>query len=201
MKNRKSTMYGTVAFLLTVSAFLVCWKFIVPDYQKNQEEIAQVEEEIKQAKTKLESLKVTQKSLEEIGTLADDLLVAVPGDVDAPNLITELEALTAKHNTIIPSIQISNSSSFTSGGSSNAVDVSFSVSGSFADMNSIVTSLEKDIRFMNIQSLSLSAGGEEAGASGAMSLSVELTAYKRIDTSLTSQISDLSGIPKSFINK
>jgi Tfp pilus assembly protein PilO len=115
--------------------------------------------------------------------------VAVPGDKDSPNLITELEAMALKYKIIIPAIQIADGSkaaasatSATESASANAVSVSIAINGSFENLNAFVASIEKDIRFMNIKSLSITSNEEDPNK---MSLTLQIEAYKRPAAVLT----------------
>lgn len=174
MKKSTGPFYAGVAFLISLASFLYAWKLIIPKYNENKVALATIDSEIGSASKKLESLKTASKTLASLGEIPEQLSLAVPEDKDMPNLITELEALAAKNNIIIPAIQVTEGSGSGTGTSNNGVSVSFAVSGSFEEINNLIASLEKDIRFMNIKSVSISSGDE-----GSMSLSLQLEAYKR----------------------
>lgn len=193
--SSNSTFYGVFAFLIVAGSFLIAWKFILPNYQENKQKAAQLDVDIKYAKTKLDSLNTTKSSLFDLGDTVNQMLVSMPGDKDAPNLITELEAIGNTYGIVIPSIQISEaeSAAATDGigipitSSNNKVSVSFPASGKFEDIGKFIAALENDIRFMNINSLTLNKQeAKEGETSEIMGLSVSLTAYKYIDTSLSS---------------
>lgn len=190
MKRSNNVINIFIAVIIAAGSFAYSWKFILPDYQKNEQKLATTTAEIKNAKTKLESLKTAQGSLSDLGDLVNQMLIAVPADKDTPNLITELEAVTAKYKIALPTIQITDGaagSATTAAASSSSigsVSVSFSVNGSFDNIQKLIYDLEHDIRFMNVQSVSLtSASSEKSG--GQMSMSLQLTAFKRADTSLS----------------
>lgn len=182
--NNSKGFYATMAVLLTVASFIYAWKFIIPSYQKNLEAIAKTNKEIELAKAKLESLQKTKTSLDQLGDIVDRLFIAVPADKNTPDLITELEAIATKSETIIPSIQIADSSAPTAGAAPvagapvalpNAIAVSFSVNGTYENLNKMITALEKDIRFTNIKSLTFGASDDKK----TISLAVQLEVYKR----------------------
>jgi Tfp pilus assembly protein PilO len=188
MKKSSSAFYAGLAFLLSLAAFIYAWKFIIPSYHNNKVALATMENEIDSANKKLESLEQAKKTLDQLGDLPDQLFIAVPEDKDMPNLITELEALAKKHNIVIPSMQITDGTAASAAGGAagtavvqssgqDSISISFSVTGSFDELGGLINSLEKDIRFMNIKSVSLSSAEE-----GGMGLSVQLEAYKRTQT-------------------
>lgn len=189
MQKSNSGFYAAAAVLLTLASLFYVWKFILPEYQKTQGEIAQADKEISAGKLKLDSLQSTKVGLDGLGDLVDRLFLAVPEDKDTPNLITELEAIAAKSKMYLPSIQISDvaaSSTSTPADTSatatatqtavsglNPIGISLSVSGNFSQLNQFLTDLEKDIRFTNIKSTTLSSSDD------GMSLSVQIEVYKR----------------------
>ena len=187
MQKSNSGFYAAAAVLLSLASLFYVWKFILPEYQKTQGEIAQAEDEISAGKLKLDSLQSTKVGLDSLGDLVDRLFIAVPEDKDTPNLITELEAIATKNKMYIPSIQISDaaaSSASTSADASatttqtatsglNPISISLSVTGDFGQLNQFLTDLEKDVRFTNVKSVTLSSSDE------GMSLSVQMEVYKR----------------------
>lgn len=183
MQHNNSGFYAAAAILLTAASFLYSWKYLVPSYQKNLETLAKTNKEIELSKVKLESLQNTKNSLDQLGTIVDQLFISVPADKDAPDLITELEAIGVKNKIVIPSIQIADATAATPATAgtaapaptSNAIAVSFSINGSFEDLNHMITDLEKDIRFTNIKSLTFSSSSDNK----TMSLSVQLEVYRR----------------------
>lgn len=198
MKRSNSQFYGALAVMITIASFLFCWKFTLPSYRTSQQAIAQTEEETDQAKAKLESLKVAQKSIASLGDTVDNVLLSVPKDKDTPNLITELEALAAQYKLLLPSINISDASSAVAGNatalgttnSSDAVSVTFgSVESDFTNIHNFIASLEKDVRFMNIEETTITNNPE----TGKLSLSVKIKAFKSPDTSISSLVQSLGG--------
>lgn len=195
MHKSNTSFINAIAFIIMVAAFVISWKFIIPTYQTNQKQDAQLDIDIQYAKTKLSSLGTTKASLAKLGDTVNKMLVAVPADKDAPNLITELEVIAKANSLTIPAIQIGDVKATATVGadglpvasSGNTVDVSFAVEGSYDNLSKMVSSLENDIRFMNINSLALSKVQTETGSSSdKMSLTIQLKAYKFIDNSLAS---------------
>jgi len=188
-----------VEFII-VGCFLYSWKVIIPDYQNKLTLLSQVENETKSAKTKLESLDLAKGTLNKLGDIVDKMFVAIPSDKDTPNLITELEAIADKQDLILPGIQISEQTSQSETAvangvvsSSNAIPVSFTVEGSFTQLNNFIAALEKDVRFMNITSISVLKGSEEEDSLG---MSIQLEVFKRTSASLSaiSAVTDTSGL-------
>jgi Tfp pilus assembly protein PilO len=200
MKKNNSAAMAVLTVLIVVGCFVFIWKFILPDYTIKQQQIAQGNIDIENAQAKFDSLNKTKVTLGQLGDLVNQMLVAVPSDKDAPNLITELEAIAAKNNTTIPSINIASVSgptaltvSTTASGASS-VGVSFAVCGSFDDMHSMMAALENDLRFMDIQNVTLtqeaadSSSGSTGGDScaGKLSTAVQLQAFERTSASAAS---------------
>ena len=195
MKKDNSSAYLLLTFMIIVACFVVSWKLIIPKYQANLQQRDQLDIDIKNSSNKLDSLKTTQSSLNKLGDLVNKMLVAVPNDKDSANLITELEAIANTYTVTIPSIQITDkgSESNTITGSTgetpvsrNQVAISFSAYGSYLNLVSFIGSIEKDIRFMNIDSYSLTSSSDQKGESDEiMTLSIQITAYKHVNTSLS----------------
>lgn len=194
MKKNNYSSFVVLVLLIVAASFYFSWQFILPNYKQNRLELAKTNMEIDSAKEKLDSLKTAQSSLNSLGNMVDQMFVAVPKDADESNLITELEAIATKCQTYIPSIQIgtnsssssdSSANSFTdtaSAGSSNVIPISFSVNGSYENLNQFVTDVEKDVRFMDIKTLSLSV------SDGKASLSMQINSFKRPSTSLSASV-------------
>lgn len=190
-KKTNSAFYAGITVIIVIASFLYTWKFIIPQFGVNKAKSAALDTEISSASLKLDSLKKAQTSLTQLGDIPTQLSVAVPADKDMPNLITELEAIAAKYKMILPTISVSDGSSSAASTSSlgsatpasstapaNTVSVSIAVPGSFEAFTGLISDLEKDVRFMNIKSVSISSTTDEKGAT-IMSLSLQMEAYKR----------------------
>lgn len=186
MKRSNSTIYVAFVLLIIGACFVLSWQFLIPKYKTDKEQLMETNSDIDAARGKFDSLKTTQGSLTELGDLVNQMLVAIPEDADAPDLITELEAIGAKNRLVIPAISVLD------GETDNSVKISFAVNGDFANLSGLINSLEKDIRFMNINDISLSSGENKA-----MSLSIQLTAYKRTVSSSSASSSSLPVAPSS----
>ncbi len=180
MKRSNISVYIAVSLIVIAANFYLSWKIFLPKYKTTKNEIAQSNVEIESARDKLDSLKTAQASINDLGDVLDKMLTAMPEDVDMPNLISELEALSLKHNMIIPAIQIADSNS-TAPSSANSVPITFSSSGDYNTLTQFLISLEKDIRYMNAKAITLSMGGEDK-----ISMTLQLEAFKRANTSLSS---------------
>ncbi len=184
--NKVSTSNSVfIPVLLTVACFLLSWYMVLPDYYEARSELDVLEDEVLAARAKYSSLETTKTDLASMADVMDLIYVSVSKNTDEPNLITELEAISLKHELVIPSISISDPSAgaeesgtyYSSDGTDEgygAVQVSFSVAGDFAKLNEFISSLEKSLKFMNIKSLSYSAGeGDDL-----IYLSIQLETYK-----------------------
>jgi len=178
-RRSNSAFYGFLALLIVVISVIYVWKFLIPSYQSTKSQISILDKEVRGASNKLESIRTTKTTLDQIGIVRDEVFLAVPEGKDTPNLITELEALVAKEKMVIPSIQIADQSSVASAGqaaATNAISINFALDGGFTSINNVIAYLEKDIRFMNIQGLSLAVNGEDKTK---MNMAVDIEAYIR----------------------
>jgi Tfp pilus assembly protein PilO len=94
------------------------------------------------------------------------LKIAIPEDKDMANLITEIEAIAKSQGMFIPSPSITD-------GADNTVSIAFGISGSLADIEKFMETIQSDLRFFNIKSISMSSSNDVIN----MSMSIE--AYKR----------------------
>ncbi len=179
MNKSNSGFYTFLAILIAGISFFYSWKTILPKYQKTNREILTIENQTNAAKSKLSSLGKAKTDLDQLSDIVDKLFIAVPEGKDTPNLLTELEFLLTQLKLQVPTIQISGSDSVASAGrasstSGDTVQISFSVTGSFEQLNSLVLFLERDVRFMNIKSVSFASAD-----SSDLSMSLQIEAYKR----------------------
>ncbi len=186
MKKNNSSASIFLAIVLTIGAIIVSWKLIAPAYATNVKKLNVLDQEIMNASSKKESLDNTKSQLASIDATYNAMSVAVPDNTDEPNLITELEAIALKNGIVLPSISIS---SDVGSDSSDAITVgipisiSLNVEGSFDTLNNFIGSLEKSVKFMNIQSLNYAS----AGSGEKMALSIMIQAYSRPSTTSTTE--------------
>ncbi|MFA5927228.1 MAG: type 4a pilus biogenesis protein PilO [Patescibacteria group bacterium] len=176
MNRNLKTEYFAFALLLIAGCFIFSWKVLVPQYKTDKSQMLALTSEIESSRDKLDSLKGAQADLEELGDTVDKLLLSVPADTDMPNLITELEALAIKNEASLPSLQISDD---TSAGST--IGIVFNIKGDFEKLSKFISSIENDIRYMNIKTFSVSSNDDD------LTLSLEVDAYKRTSSSLSGQ--------------
>lgn len=198
MSRSNNYLYVAIILLLVGGSFVFTWKYTIPKYQENQSQEAQIDQEIKASKTKLESLKTSKNSLDQLGETVDQVLLAVPTDEDIPNLITEIEAIGAKNQIAIPGVQIGQGGVVTGGGagsiaSTNEITISFLAGGSFEGLTGLMSTIEKDLRFMNIDNFALNKTDKEEGSG--MSVNLQITAYK-----INKRISPQKGILNTQVN-
>lgn len=198
-KKSNSAFYAGITVLIVISSFLYTWKFIIPKFSENKSKSAQLDIDILSASKKLDSLKKAQTTLTQLGDIPTQLSVAVPEDKDMPNLITELEAVAATYKIILPAISVSDSATATTGAtadpatsSPNAVTISIAAPASFAGINGLIADLEKDIRFMNIKTVSITSTKDDMGTV-ITSVSLQVEAYKRGAGAATATV--LTGVP------
>ena len=181
MKRSGSPYYIFLALIAVIGCFYYSYNSLIPKYKQHKADSDLVQAEIKAIDNKITSLQNSKQTLLNLGDIVDKMLVAIPNDKDSANLITEIEALSIKHNVYIPSIQISDpDSTGLDTGQSNKISVAFSASGSFSDTQQFIQSIEHDLRFMTIKNITISASGND------VSLSIQIETYKRTNTSLSS---------------
>jgi Tfp pilus assembly protein PilO len=185
MKNNDSSALNLLAVILTIGLLVVSWKLISPSYAANTQKLKTLDVEVANAQSKLQSLDKTRSDLSSIDSAYNIISVAVPDGTDEPNLITELEAIAVKNGIALPTISISSDSagaaSVTTGAEASTlptvgtpISISLSVAGSFDQLNDFITTLEKSVKFFNIQDMNY-AFSEEGG----LSLSLNIRAYSR----------------------
>lgn len=185
MKNNDSSALNLLAVILTIGLLVVSWKLISPSYAANTQKLKTLDVEVANAQSKLQSLDKTRSDLSSIDSAYNIISVAVPDGTDEPNLITELEAIAVKNGIALPTISISSDSagaaSVTAGAEASTlptvgtpISISLSVAGSFDQLNEFITTLEKSVKFFNIQDMNY-AFSEEGG----LSLSLNIRAYSR----------------------
>ncbi len=151
--------------IVVLASFFYSWKVIIPEYQKNKLDLKKLEQEIVSANTKLESLRVAKKDIDDLGPIVNQLFVAMPKDKDEPNVISEIEAIAFVNNLIVPGIQLSEEGSSGGSNSVSSITISFNVDGNFESINKMTKALEDDLKFMNIKNISLSSAENGLSAS------------------------------------
>ncbi|MFA7253406.1 MAG: type 4a pilus biogenesis protein PilO [Patescibacteria group bacterium] len=175
-KSNRNPLSVLTAILLIGICYIVSYIFLIPKYTSIRQDLAQKEAEVTAAAAKRDSLAKSKETLNGLGSIVDQLFVSMPIDKDEPNLIAELEAIAAKNKTYIPSIQISDGKADIN--KNLLTTVSFSVNGSFSDLNQFISSLENNIKFFSIKSMSLTTAGSDV-----VSLSISMDAYRLPDNS------------------
>ncbi len=158
----------------------------MPSYAANSEKLQILDMEITNAQAKLDSLDKVRNDLSSIDSTFEKISVAIPEGADEPNLITELEAIAVKNGIVLPSVSVSTESADNGDyeeGESQAygvpISISFSVNGSFDNLNQFVADLEKSIKFLNITDLNYAYAED-----GSISLSLVISAYGQSNQTL-----------------
>jgi len=161
------------AILISIAALIVCWEVALPAYAKNISDRDKYQADFEAAKLKLTSVSTNANKLSASGAseVVDQLKIAIPTDKDLPNLITELEAIAKNEGMFIPAPSIAD-------GADNTVTISFGISGTLEEIESFMTTIQKDLRFFNIKTINMSVAKDIIN----MSLSIE--AYKRTSTAV-----------------
>lgn len=175
MQRSNSTTYLIIVMVIMAAAsFFFSWKVLIPQYQKNETKIKELDLETQGASAKLDSLNQAKSDIASLGSVYDQILVAIPTDKDEPNTISEIEALANSNGLAVPSIQISdggvgattgNTTTANTSNTSGLVTISFNVSGSYDNIAKLTSDLDKDLKFMNIKNLTITAGTNTLSAS------------------------------------
>jgi Tfp pilus assembly protein PilO len=185
MKQRNNKMLlNALAVILTVVVFLVVWKILLPSYAKNKSEEQKLNSELSDAQAEVSSIETAKSDLSSITDTVNQLLVAVPADTDAPNLISELEAISTKNSLVLPSINIVSAGTTTATAAPKVsagtpVTVNFSVTGPFANISAFTDALETSIIFMHIKSITMSSANANS-----VSASYSIETYTRAEPSV-----------------
>jgi len=172
-KKDLNLLLPAITAILAVASYFICSDLLMPTIADNTSKITAYDQEIASANTKLDSISAADKSMTELSSVVNNLLIAVPDNVNAPDLITEIEAIASQSQVVLPSL--SPPSAAAAGGASGVASgksflTSLTVFGSFQNINTFINSLETSIRFSKINNLSLSAS--ETGLSASITLEV-----------------------------
>jgi len=179
-KTNNHFFSGFLAIFIAILAFLAVWLWLMPSYQETSLAVSKTNYEVDAAKEKLDSLKVAKTTIDSLGPIVGQMLVAVPPKKDTEGIITSLESIATLNKTYIPSFQISEPTSSKvvgdkgSEGASNIVTVSFSVQGSFNNLMGFVGSVEKDLKFFNVNGITLTSSKDNG-----LTMTLQLNAYKQ----------------------
>lgn len=206
-KSDNIAIMNTIAVFLTVMVVIIVWKLILPSYVDNKKQYSNLDTEIIAAENKKASLDKVKTDLSQIDSAYKAITVSISDGSDEPNLISELEAIALKNGLALPSISISadSASSATpveSDGTTIAealpatpVNISISVSGTFDQLNGLISSLEKSVKFMNIKAANFSQGEDN------IALSLQIEAYSRTSTSSAGEgsVNGVSSVSRSAL--
>ena len=167
-KFNNEKFQAVCAILISIAAIIVCWEVALPSYAKNIADRDQYQADATAAQAKLTSVNTNATKLSASGAdeIINQLKIAIPEDKDLPNLITELEAIAKNEGMFIPAPSITD-------GADNTVAISFGISGTLQEIESFMATIQSDLRFFNIKSISMSTSKDVIN----MSLTIE--AYKR----------------------
>ncbi len=185
--NKKANVsyYLGLAVLIAIACFYFAYSKLLPQYKAHKAELALTQAEVKAIDVKIRSLDSSKSTLADLGDVVNKMLIAVPDGKDAPNLVTELEALAIKHKVYIPNIQISEPTS-TAESENNTISVSLSASGGYSDLHQFIQGIEKDLRFMNIENMTISSVGDQ------VSVSLQIDTFKRTNLALSTESSSIN---------
>jgi hypothetical protein len=164
-KKESNLLLPLVIIILSITSFLISNYILMPNINKNLAKISAYNKDIDAANAKLDSISVAEKSITQLSSMVNDLLIAVPVGVNSPDLITEIEIIANQSAVALPnlsppeSINLDTASSLSPGLVTNLTAV-----GSFQNVNNFINSLEKSIRFSRINNLTMSANDSSVTA-------------------------------------
>jgi Tfp pilus assembly protein PilO len=167
-KKGNESFQALCAIIIAIAAIIVAWQVALPAYSKNLTDQKKYSADLTASAKKLTSVSTnaTKLSTPEAQSLINQLNIAIPEDKDMPNLITEIEAIAKSQGMFIPSPSITD-------GADDTVSISFGISGSLDELQKFMETIQGDLRFFNIKSISMSSSADVIN----MSMSIE--AYKR----------------------
>jgi len=176
-KKDSNLLLPAITLIVAIAGFLISYKLLMPAIADNLAKISAYESDIGRAQEKLDSISTTEKSITKISDLVNNLLIAVPDSVNAPDLITEIETIAAQNQVVLPSItppEDTDSGSNTSASGSSGLTVNISISGPFQNIYNFISALESSIRFSKITTLTITSSEE-----GNLGASIAFEVYKR----------------------
>lgn len=166
-KKDMNLLLPAITLILAIAAYFVCSNLLIPPIKQNMAQITAFDQDIAKANGKLDSISAADKSMLELSDLVNNLLIAVPDNINSPDLITEIEAIANQNQVQLPSLSppISIAANAASNTSAPGYVTNLSILGSFQNISSFINSLETSIRYSRINNLSLSSTDEGLTAS------------------------------------
>ncbi|MCX6810198.1 MAG: type 4a pilus biogenesis protein PilO [Candidatus Berkelbacteria bacterium] len=177
-KKDLNLLLPLLSIILAVASYFVCSNLLISPILENRAKIEALNQDIAGANQKLDSISAADKSITELSDTVNSLLIAVPSDVDSPDLITEIEAIANQNQVALPTM--SPPTKIQSGSSDSGLTTNLTISGSFQNISGFINSLETSIRFSKVNSLTITQG--DAG----LSVAINFNVYYRPTTSISS---------------
>jgi len=175
-KKDSGIFLPSITLIIAIAGFIFGIKFLMPSIIDNQAKISAANEDIAAAQAKLDSIATANSTMTKLSDLVNNLLIAVPDNIDSPDLIAEIETIAGQNQVGMPSLtppKAIDSTSAANAGKSG-LSVSVVVTGSFSNINNFISALESSIRFSKITSLTISSAVE-----GALSTTISFDVYSR----------------------
>jgi hypothetical protein len=139
----------------------------MPNIGENLAKLDAMDQDIAAANIKLNSISTADQSMTQFSYLVKNLFVAIPENVDSPDLITEIETIANQNQVSLPSLTpptgIESTSSST-GSASSGLSTNLTVVGSFQNINNFINSLETSIRYSKVNNITISSGDSDLTA-------------------------------------
>lgn len=174
-----TTFRGAAPLFILLAGFLIAGLLVFPQY----EEIGQLRSNVKEQREKRNQLAAETKRFEDYtGSLesvkaADRELVeyALPGDIDIPDLMMQMERIVAQNNLLLRGIGISSSTSAPGTGTvpTGSGIINLDLSGSYGALKQFFSTVTMNRRVMNPASVQFQPGDK----SEVYNFSVTLSTY------------------------
>lgn len=162
--ENKNLLLPAIVLILIIASYFVCTNWLIPSIFENSAKIEALNKDIDSANKKLESLSKADKSMTQLSSVVNSLLIAVPDNINSPDLITEIEVIASQSQVALPSLSPPTSLK-SSVASAGGLSTSLTVTGSYQNINNFINALETSIRFSKINSITLSSNDASLTAS------------------------------------
>ena len=173
-KKDRNFLLPAIVVILAIIIFIVGYQVLMPSIVENSAKVIAYNSDIQLAQEKIDSISVAKSTMSKFSDVVNNLLIAVPDSVDAPDLITEIEVIAGQNQVALPSISPPTDINSSKSSGTSGLTVNIAIAGGFQNISNFVNSLETSIRFSKISSLTISTSQE-----GALAATISFDVYKR----------------------
>lgn len=173
-KKDRNYLLPAITVILAVIVFIVAYQLLMPSIVENSAKISARNNDIQLAQEKIDSISTAKNTMSKFSDVVNNLLIAVPDSVDAPDLITEIEAIAGQNQVALPSMSPPADINSAKNSGAAGLTVNIAIAGGFQNINNFINALETSIRFSKITSLTISTSQE-----GALAATISFDVYDR----------------------